>query len=475
MRPLARLMAPLAFVFVGTHAAAAPAFVNGLLIEGSALDASGGVSVNDGRMGFFSDIYYDALRNDWYALSDRGPGGGTLDYEVRVHRFTLDVNRNTGEISNFAVRRTFVFRRGAQAFNGFSPESEGPLGVAFDPEGVVVNPLTGTLLVSDEYGPSVYEFTRSGQFLRAFKTPANLLPRNSVSGVVNHASDVGNDAGKRTNRGFEGLAVSPNGRFVYAMLQSAMLDEGGSSGAVNRIVKFNALTGRAVAQYAYVMEGTSQGRGISALVAINDNEFLVLERNNRGLGVDSSLASPNKKIFRIDLTGATDVSAIDLDAPTSTYTAVAKQSLTPWLDLALPANLAHPSLAALNGVSPEKWEGLAIGPKLADGSYLVLAGTDNDYSVTQDSTSSVQFDRYFKPNGATLDRIQCDIGTFSNCSAVDAGGALGAALPAGFDYTGFSLIPGVLHAYKVSAEDLAGFVRPGYFWPRLSDHGWHRD
>ena len=34
---------------------------------------------------------------------------------------------------------------------------------------------------------------------------------------------------------------------------------------------------------------------------------------------------------------------------------------------------AHPSLASLGGVSPEKWEGLAIGPRLKDGSHLVLA------------------------------------------------------------------------------------------------------
>ena len=84
--------------------------------------------------------------------------------------------------------------------------------------------------------------------------PAGLLPRNATTGVVNYASDAGNDAGKRTNRGFEGLAISPDGKFVYAMLQSAMLDEGGANGTVNRIVKFSYLTGRAVAQYAYRME-----------------------------------------------------------------------------------------------------------------------------------------------------------------------------------------------------------------------------
>lgn len=450
---------------------AAPTFVNGLTIDGSTLDAAGGVSVNDGRLGFFSDLYYDAVRDEWYALSDRGPGGGTLEYDVRVHRFTLDVNSHTGEISNFQIGRTVVLRKGAQALSGFAPKVAGPLGLAFDPEGIVVHPLTGHLIVSDEYGPSVYEFTRWGQLLRAYRTPPTLLPRNAATGLVNHASDIGNDAGKRTNRGFEGLAITPDGRFVLAMLQSATLDEGGSNGVVNRIVKFSALTGRPVAQYAYRMEGSSQGRGISALVALNATQLLVLERNNRGLGVDATLANPNKKVYRIDLAGATDVTALDLDDPAAVYTPVGKESLAPWLDLAAPAVLAHPSLAALNGVSPEKWEGLAIGPRLADGSYLVLAGTDNDYSVTQND-SSVQFDRYFKPVGSSVARIQCDIGTIANCSAVNADGSLGAPLPAGFDFAGYRLIPGVLHAYKASAEDLRGFVRPRWRWSPYSPREW---
>jgi hypothetical protein len=455
-----RLAALALAVAAAAAADAAPTFVNGLTIDAAALDASGGVAVNDGRLGFFSDIYYDAQRDEWYALSDRGPGGGTLDYEVRIHRFTLDVNAQSGAISNFQVQRTFIFRQGAQALNGLAPAIAAPLGVAFDPEGIVVHPLTGHFIVSDEYGPSVYELTRFGQRVRAYETPANLLPRNAASGVVNYRDDTGNDAGKRTNRGFEGLAISPDGLFVYAMLQSAMLDEGGGNGATARIVKFSALTGRALAQYAYRMEGSSQGRGISALVALDDHELLVLERNNRGLGVDAELSPPNKKVFRIDLTGATDVTDVDLDAPGAVFTPVAKEAATPWLDLALPANLAHASLAALNGVSPEKWEGLTVGPQLADGSYLVLAGTDNDYSVTQNA-SGLQFDRYFRPSGASVERIECDIGTFLNCKSVGANGVVVGPVPASFDFGGFDLIPGVLHAYKASAADLDGLVRPG--------------
>jgi hypothetical protein len=430
---------------------AAPTFVNGLVLDGAALDASGGARVNDGRLGYFSDLYFDARRNEWWALSDRGPGGGTLDYETRVHRFKLDVNPADGAISNFQVLQTLIFRKGGRELNGLAPAVGGPLDLAFDPEGIVVHPLTGHLLISDEYGPSLLEINRAGQLVRRYEVPTRLLPRDAASGAVNHASDAGNTAGKRTNRGFEGLAIDPDGRTVYAMLQSAMLDEGGSAGTVSRIVAFDTRTARPLAQYAYRMEGSSQGRGTSALVALGQGEFLVLERNNRGLGVDATLASPNKKVFRFSLVGATDVSEINL--ATGTYQAVAKQA-TPWLDLAAAGTMGHPSLAALGGVSPEKWEGLAIGPRLADGSYLVLTGTDNDYSVTQNA-SGVQFDVYLKPlGGGSVNRIQCDIGSFVNCRAVGVDGAAGAALPADFDFSGYRLIPGVLHAYKVPAVEV---------------------
>jgi hypothetical protein len=437
---------------------AEPAFVGALVIAGDRLDASGGTLVNDGRLGFFSDLYYDARRDEWWALSDRGPGGGTLIYDTRIHRFKIDVNPASGAISNFQVLQTLIFRKGGSPLDGLSPQTAGPLGLAFDPEGIVVHPLTGHLLVSDEYGPSLLEINRAGQVLRRYPTPSNLLPRHVATGAVNFASDAGNDAGKRSNRGFEGLAISPDGRTVYAMLQSAMLDEGGGNGVFNRIVAFDTRTARPVAQYAYRMSGSSQGRGISALVALNDQEFLVLERNNRGLGVDATLGGAagdwNKKVFRISLTGATDVSRIDLDAPGAVFTPVSK-SVTPWLDLAASATLAEPSLAALGGVSPEKWEGLTIGPRLLDGSWLLLAGTDNDYSVTQNG-SPVQLDVYFKPLvGGGLSRIQCTIGTFANCNAVNSDGSVGAALPQGADFSGYALIPGVLHAYKASAQDLA--------------------
>ena len=411
-------------------------FVNGLTLDGGLLDKSVGTNF-DRRVGFFSDIYYEANSNSWWGLSDRGPGGGTLPYDTRMQRFTLDVNANTGAISNFAIVETVKFNSGGSAMTGLAPNPTNVLGKSFDPEGVVINPKTGTFLVSDEYGPSLYEFDRGGNLIRSFNTPANLIPR-AADGTPNYAGDAGNTLGKRTNRGFEGLAISPDGRFAFAMLQSAMLNEGGGDGVFNRIVKFDVSTGNAVAQFAYKMDTAAQGRGISALVALGNDKFLVLERNNRGIGVGATLATADKAVFQIDLAGATDVSNITLSATTlpTGVTAVSKGAKVMDLDA--------DTLAALGNKSPEKWEGLAVGPKLNNGKYLVLAGTDNDYSVTQNG-SNVQFDVYYRMTDTdpSATSIQCPIGSVLGCT-----GTLTA------DY---KLLPGVLHAYSA---DINGYTAP---------------
>ena len=212
--------------------------------------------------------------------------------------------------------RTLIFRQGGAALDGFAPPPGEPLGTAFDPEGVVVSPRNGHLLVRTNTAPRCSRSTRPASGCAPSQTPAGLLPRDAATGRVNFASDAGNTAGKRTNRGFEGLAVSPDGRHAYAMLQSAMLDEGGGDGVYNRIVKFDTTTGRAVAQYAYRMEGASQGRGISALVALNDHEFLVLERNNRGLGVGRDAdAARTRRCSASTSPAPPTCPRLDLDAP----------------------------------------------------------------------------------------------------------------------------------------------------------------
>lgn len=439
-------IALLGLLFAGA-AQSAPAFVNGLTLSGSMLDLSGGTSANDGRVGYFSDIYYDPNRNEWWGLSDRGPGGGTLSYDTRVQRFTLNINKTTGAISNFQIVQTVKFSNGGSAMNGLAPNPSSVLGNAFDPEGFVVNPRNGNFLVSDEYGPSLNEYNRNGQLVKQYVVPSNLIPK-SGSATDYTVTPPTLSAGREPNRGFEGLAISPDGKYAYAMLQNGAIQDGwnnGTRGIYTRIVKFDTETGKAVAQYAYKLESSGQGRGISAIVALNDHEFYVLERNNRGIGVGATLASPDKNVFKIDIAGATDVTDVSLPA-TGAFAGAVGKATTKFIDL--DAN----TLAELGNKSPEKWEGLAIGPKLDDGSFMMLAGTDNDYSVTQNG-SSEQFDVYFRFSDADpyASSIQCPPGTTTGCT--------GAATSVPTDGS-YQLLPGVLHSYKVSAADLGNYIVP---------------
>lgn len=437
---------------LGLLATATPTYgnslVNGIVIPGNTTDlSSGGSGANLNRVGFFSDIYYDRTNNVYYGLGDRGPGGGLISYDTRVQKFTLDVDKDTGAISNFQIVQSILFTRNGENFNGLNPlllnGNTNTLGNSFDPEGFALAP-NGNFYVSDEYGPSLYEFSPAGEFIRAFTTPDNLIPRQP-DGTINYVDGRPTiTTGRQDNRGFEGLTISPDGSKLYATLQDPLVNEGdqgeGRRSRNVRIVEFDTATGASTGQFIYQLESiddindrlpgtdddfsvTAQGRsiGLSAITALGGNNFLVLERDNRGLGVDNPTASVpvgSKRVYMISLAGATDVSGISLgginDLPTGVIPV--KKDPTPFIDIAA-------EIGATGSQIAEKFEGLTVGPRLNDGTYAIITGTDNDFSVTQTGAGE-QFD-------------VCTDGTTS------AQVGLGQPCPAGL-----SLLPGFLYSFK---------------------------
>jgi hypothetical protein len=386
-----------------------------------------------------------------------------------MERFTIDINGTTGAISNFQVVQTVLFKSAGVPLNGLAPgapaafgdqqssPNSNTLGTAFDPEGIVVNPTTGNFLVSDEYGPSLLEFDRSGNLLRRFTPPDNVIPR--VGSTVDYISTPATEtSGREPNRGYEGLAISPDGKYAYAMLQNGTIQDGWTSanrGIFTRIVKYDIASGTAVAQYAYPLLTSGQGTGISALVALGNDKFLVLERNNRGVGVGASFATAEKSVYQIDLTGATDVTSINLPA-----SAAGPLSFTPVNKSPRIIDLAANTLAGLGSKPPEKMEGLAIGPQLANGLYVILTGTDNDFSVTQNGAGT-QFDVYFDfaQSDPYAKSIQCPIGTQVGCF-LTSNNATPADLFSTQNNGKYSLLPGVLQSYTANINGYVPVVTP---------------
>ena len=160
----------------------------------------------------------------------------------------------------------------------------------YDPEGLVAL-KDGTFWVSDEYGPFITHFDRRGRAIERLSPYAGTLPR---------------ELARRTpNRGMEGLTVTPDGRTLVGIMQSALTqaDQPAKSSkvAVTRIVTVDLRT-LATRTYAYVLDDPDQtGTGVSEIAALSATQFLVDERDGA--------FGPNayKKLVKVDLTDATDI------------------------------------------------------------------------------------------------------------------------------------------------------------------------
>jgi hypothetical protein len=175
----------------------------------------------------------------------------------------------------------------------------------------------------------------------------------------------------------EGLAISPDGRTLFGIMQNALIQDHGLNpgttdrvGLNNRILKIDLVTGE-THEYVYVLDAINRGQGVCEILAINDHEFLVIERDNRSHLQTPPQAPTRKTIYKISLTGATDVSGI-ASLPAGALPA----GVTP-VTKELFINLLDPDLN-LTATIPEKIEGLAWGPDLRDGRHVLYVISDND-------------------------------------------------------------------------------------------------
>ncbi|WP_348758618.1 esterase-like activity of phytase family protein [Candidatus Methylocalor cossyra] len=254
--------------------------------------------------------------------------------------------------------------------DGFGPgPSSNPADARFDPEGVRVSADGKSVFISDEYGPFIYQFDRAtGQRLRSFTLPAHLAVAHPGPTTAAESKPA-NSSGRVPNKGMEGLAITPDGKTLVGILQAPLLQD---KNDYLRLVSLDIATG-ATREYAYPL---TAGSGVSEIVAINDHQFLVDERDGKGLG-DGTNARV-KDVFRIDLQGATDVSGIATLKDGAGFVPVAKSEV-PLFNLV--------NLLETVGIGPDqvpaKIEGLAFGPDLVDPHlgllHTLFIANDNDF------------------------------------------------------------------------------------------------
>jgi hypothetical protein len=227
----------------------------------------------------FSGLLRDG--QDWLVLSDNGYGtkANSADYLLRVNR--LDIDPGTGEVTvlgGFGLSDP----HGRLPFPLTRPDRR-LTGADFDPESFQRMP-DGTFWFGEEFGPSLLHTDAQGRVLSAPVAPAGV--RSPDAPGLNGAQPT-----LGASKGFEGMASSPDGRTLFPLLEGAVA---GDDRQTLRMYSFDTRRGTYTGlKTQFRLE--SSGDAIGDLVALDDDRFLVIERDN-----EQGPAAQLKAVYLLD-------------------------------------------------------------------------------------------------------------------------------------------------------------------------------
>jgi len=380
--------------------------------------------VRGNELGGFGSALTWASGDTFLALPDRGPNAvefddaidNTASYINRFHTIEMRLDPSTsgtGLPFNLTphLKETTLLWSAARLFYGtgdglgvgsgvpplngyhrhyftgrsdnFDPDHDSgdPYDARFDTEGLRVSNDGRSVFISDEYGPYVYQFDRrTGERLRSYHLPDYFYVKNLSP--VGATEISGNTSGRTANKGMEGLAITPDGRTLVGIMQNALIQDANQKGAAANLLRIAVIdieSGRLKHEFGYLL---TTGTGVSEILALNDHEFIVDERDGHGrANADSAKV---KQLFKIDLDGATDIR--DMDGTTAAANTVSK---TLFLDIV--KSLTAVGVAA--GNIPAKIEGITWGPDVWNGStrlHTIWVSNDNDFLETVPDATGVQ-------------------------------------------------------------------------------------
>src|SRR5262249_22734198 len=222
------------------------------------------------NMGGFSALTHlpDDPASVFYTITDRGPNGsvkvnGVSQTAFQIPTFTPTILKIMVDGDTIDILQEIPLKlpqgtdpiTGTQFISGisnFAGLDEAPYDTAghplpYDPygldtEGIAYDHRTDTFWLSEEYRPSVVEVSRDGTILR------RLVPHGEASLFANAPNIPVLDtlpaifAKRVQNKGLEGVAVTPNGKYLYAAMQGPLANPDDSTSRVLRIVEVDLQT-----------------------------------------------------------------------------------------------------------------------------------------------------------------------------------------------------------------------------------------
>lgn len=352
-------------------------------IAGDALDRSGlesiiGDRVPHNRLGSFgSGIDYTGKDDLYIACDDRGPGDGASAFRPRVQVLRITIDQ--GAIgSDSAVRAELVGttmltdERGevVWGYTGGYSSADPMKSVRLDPEGIRVN-ADGSFWICEEYGPWIERYDATGRRLERIAPPEKFMVDRADGDAPTELKS--NRKGRQPNRGFEGIAMNADGSMLWTILQSPLIQDDGAKskreGLNIRVMEMD-LKSRATREMVYPLE--SARHGVSEILWVKDQRFLVLERDGK-----TGAKTNYRSIVLADASVATDVGAVESLPVRGLPAGVVEMNRRVLIDL------LDPRFGLAGDSMPEKVEGLTWGPDLKDGRRTLIVTSDNDMKADQ--------------------------------------------------------------------------------------------
>lgn len=428
-------------------ASASPACGRALLVGVARIPSDARDRLGDTLGGFGSGI---ALQPGTWHVTAKGfegrlaalpdPGWGASDYRARLQYFDLTLIPQLGHPGtqtglSLHYRDTLLLKDiGGRATTGLDPAGsrppslgmpvlpQGPNGhVSLDGEAVSFAP-GGDFWAGDEYGPYIYHFSPAGRMIGAIRPPESIVPLRA--GAVNFSAGKGEpQSGRQNNQGFEGVSLVPGGNRLFAMTQSAVLQDldpkniKGTRRNVRLLEYELGAAPRLIHEYVvqlplYGDSGKPSIAAQSEMLALNEHQLLLLCRDSKAGFTTRRDASAYRVISLIETRGASDIrgrwdgrgaaaAPMGLLRPDIT-----PARLTPVLNMNDNSELGRFGLhnGPPNDASDlyEKWEGMALAPARRRGEFYLFVASDNDFTTQHGVMASKP---YADASGVNVDTL----------------------------------------------------------------------
>jgi len=236
----------------------------------------------------FSAVVH-AQKGSYFILSDNGFGrrDNSSDYLLSIYHISPDFRTQQGGSGDIRVNEIIHLSDPGQFLPYPATHPNGRLltGADLDPESFR-KISDGSFWIGEEFNPSLVHFSAEGKMLAAPFT---------LTGLASEDNPTGKQVTLPRSRGFEGMALSPDGKLLYPMLEGTVVGSGRSLNIYTFDTENQRFLNAHANQPSYRYRLDEGATAIGDFTLYSATGGLVIERDSKE-GQDALV----KKVYKVD-------------------------------------------------------------------------------------------------------------------------------------------------------------------------------